>query len=76
MYFTVGLIRDAMATLWYRAVYKGQAGVAGGLGGGIDVVDIVVIALLIRAWSAPLVIAYSLGTSLGTYLIVKFSKEK
>lgn len=74
-YFAVGLVRDAMAALYYRSVSGSRALSAGSWGGGLTAYDIVVLALLIQAWSWPLVAAYSLGTGLGTYIIVKFYKE-
>jgi hypothetical protein len=75
IYFGVGLIRDALATLWYQAVYGDRAGVAGGLGGGLTAFDIVILGLLVRAWSPALIVSYALGTGLGTFLIIKLSKE-
>lgn len=75
IYFAVGLVRDALATLWYRAVYGDRAGIAGGLGGGLTAFDTVILGLLIQAWSPELIVSYSLGTGLGTYIIVKLSKE-
>lgn len=75
LYFGIGLVRDALATLWYRAVYADRAGAAGGLGGGLTGFDIVILGLLIQAWSPALIVSYSLGTGVGTYIIVKLSKE-
>lgn len=75
IYLAVGLARDAMATMWYQAVGRDQAGRAGGLGGGLTAFDTVILGLLVRSWSPALIVSYSLGTGLGTYLIVKFSKE-
>jgi len=75
IYFLVGLVRDALATMWYQAVGREQAGRSGGLGGGLTGFDIVIFGLLVRAWSPELIVSYSLGTGLGTYLIVKFFKE-
>jgi len=75
IYFLVGLVRDALGTMWYQAVGRNQAGLAGGFGGGITALDLSIWGLLIRSWSPELIVSYSLGTGLGTYLIVKFSKE-
>jgi hypothetical protein len=75
IYFVVGLARDALATLWYQAVSGKRAGHAGGLGGGLTAFDIIILGLLIQAWSPELIVSYSLGTGVGTYIIVKLRKE-
>lgn len=74
-YFAIGLVRDALATMWYQAVYRSRAGEAGCVGGGLTAFDIVILGLLIRAWSPELIVSYSLGTGVGTYLLVKLRKE-
>lgn len=71
VYFAVGLVRDALCAIYYRAISVGQARLAGGVGGGITLLDLGVLGLLIRAWSVPLLIAYSLGSGLGTFFIVR-----
>lgn len=76
LYFVVGLVRDAMATMWYRAVSRSRALQAGGLGTGIEIFDICILAALIRSWSPELIASYALGTGLGTYIIVKLSKKE
>jgi len=75
IYFVVGLARDAMAALYVRYVGSSRAGAAGGLGGGLTAFDLSIYGLLIRSWSPELIVSYSLGTGLGTYLIVKLCKE-
>jgi hypothetical protein len=75
IYFAVGLLRDALATLWYQAVSGGRAYKAGGVGGGLTAFDIVILGLLIHSWAPALIVSYSLGTGVGTYLIVKLHKE-
>lgn len=75
LYFCIGLIRDALATIWYQAVSRSRAWEAGGVGGGLTAFDIVVLGLLIRSWSPESIASYALGTGLGTYLIVKLRKE-
>ena len=75
LYFGIGLLRDALATLWYQSVSGSRAGEAGALGGGLTAFDIVVLGLLIQAWSPALIVCYSLGTGVGTYVIVKLRKE-
>jgi hypothetical protein len=75
IYFVVGLLRDAMATMWYQYVTDSREYHAGGLGGGLTAFDIVVLGLLIRSWSPALIVFYSLGAGLGTFIIVKLHKE-
>jgi hypothetical protein len=74
-YLGIGLARDALATLWYQAVSRDRALRSGGLGGGLTAFDIVILGLLVRAWSPALIVAYSLGTGLGTYLIIKLCRR-
>lgn len=75
IYFCIGLARDAAAALYYRSISERRAGRAGGVGGFITAFDLSVYGLLIRSWSPELVVAYAAGTGLGTYIIVKMSKE-
>lgn len=74
-YFCVGLVRDALATMWYQAVSRSKAGEAGGIGSGLTAYDVIILGFLIRSWSPELIASYALGTGLGTYLIVKLRKE-
>ena len=74
IYFVVGLARDALATLWYQAVSRDLALRSGGLGGGLTAFDIVILGLLVRAWSPVFIVAYSLGTAVGTYIIVRWRR--
>jgi hypothetical protein len=76
IYFVVGMARDALATLWYRSVSESRALRAGGLGVGIEIFDVCILAFLIRAWSPALIVSYALGTGVGTFIIVKLSKEE
>lgn len=76
IYFLVGLLRDAMAALFYRYVGDSRAGAAGGLGGSLTAFDLSIYGLLIRSWSPELIVSYSLGTGVGTYIIVRLCKEK
>lgn len=75
IYFAVGLVRDALAALYFRSISRSAALSASGIGGSLTAFDIVILGLLVRAWSPELIVAYSLGTGIGTYIIVKLCKE-
>jgi hypothetical protein len=75
-YFIAGLVRDAMAAYYYQAVSAARAPLAGGSGGVLTAYDIAILGMLIHRWSVPLIMCYSLGTAIGTYIVVKFNSKE
>jgi len=76
IYFGVGLMRDWLATMFYRSVSREWAGSASILSGVITLFDIMIAAVVIisRAWIN--VIAYALGTGVGTFIAMKNTRLK
>ena len=75
LYFGAGLLRDALGTLYYRAISDRWDWSASGLAGGITLYDIVVLAALLREWSLSLAIAYAAGCAVGTIVALRIRRK-
>lgn len=78
IYFVAGAFRDALSTLYYRAVtrLKFRAMLWTGT---IEIFDFVVFATLLVGWHAsrvPCIICYVIGAMIGTGLVIKHGKGK
>ncbi len=76
IYFFVGLVRDWLATMYYRCVSREWAGSASIISGALTLFDIAIVAVVIlsRAWLN--IVAYAIGTGVGTYIAMKNTRRK
>ena len=76
IYFVVGLIRDWLATMFYRSVSREWAGSASILSGVITLFDIMIVAAVIISGAWLNMAAYAIGTGVGTYIAMRNTRLK
>jgi len=75
MYLSAGAFREFIVVLYYKKVTARAAGYASGLAGGIEMFDLIVLAAIFRSGFHPLLmLAYTLGVIIGTYVSTRISK--
>jgi hypothetical protein len=75
LYFVAGFFREALTVSYYRAVGRKRDYSASGLAGGIELYDFLVLAAVIRSgWNPVLLVAYTVGVMLGTFVSIRMCK--
>lgn len=68
-YMAAGAFREVLVVTYYRLIAKNKRYSVSGLAGGIEAYDLLVLALVIRSgWSPLLLVSYTLGVMIGTFL--------
>jgi len=74
-YFAAGGFREILCVSYYRAVSKKKDYAASGLAGGLELYDVLILALIIRSgWSPLLIGTYTCGVIVGTFLGTRYSR--
>jgi hypothetical protein len=68
LYVLCGIIVDLMITIYTRSVSLGRGGRASLFAGVITVVTFWILNKIAIKWNAKLVLAYAVGTAIGTWL--------
>ncbi len=68
LYIGLGAVIDLLITVYYRMISVRQAFPASALGTIITLVTFVIFSKIIVKWNKKLVIAYSIGTGIGTFI--------
>lgn len=68
LYVGLGAVIDLLITVYYRMISVRQAFPASALGAIITLVTFVIFSKIIVSWNKRLVIAYAVGTGLGTFV--------
>ena len=75
LYLAAGVCRESVVCFYYRKVTDKKPLAASGLAGGIEFFDLVILAAIFRSGFHPaLMISYTVGVIIGTYLGTRFSK--
>jgi hypothetical protein len=75
LYMAAGAFREFIVVCYYKRVTARKAGSASGLAGGIELFDLIILAAIFRSGFNPwLMVAYTIGVIVGTYLATKWSK--
>jgi len=75
LYLAAGAFREALCVSYYKAVSTKRPWSASGLAGGIEFYDLLVLAAIFRSGFSPvLMLAYTIGVVVGTFLATKHSK--
>lgn len=74
--FFLGLLREACVIFYYKAIARNQAYLGSLLTLCIALLDVGVIAKLALDRDIMIILGYSVGESIGTFLILKLEKQR
>ena len=75
LFMAAGAFRESIVVVYYHRVVARKSLSASGLAGGIELFDLLVLASIFKSGFHPvLLVAYTIGVVIGTYLGTKCSK--